>query len=116
MKTRIFKERDITFEVFGLRPLSRYYLYVNRVQYPSRTKQFGKKLGESLVTDEDGKIKIVFYMDSFIASDTAKAVQAKANVLKAVPLEFVLTNLNQTTLVQNFEDSAVSYAKSTAYL
>ena len=44
MKTRIFKERDITFEVFGLRPLSRYYLYVNRSQYASRTKQFEKNL------------------------------------------------------------------------
>ena len=111
MKTRIFKERDITFEVFGLRPLSRYYLYVNRVQYPSRTKQFGKKLSDPLITDENGKITIVFYMDSFVPSDSPKA-----NVLKATPLEFVLTNLNQTTLVQNFEDSSVSYAKSTLFL
>lgn len=116
MKTRIFKERDITFEVFGLRPLSRYYLYVNRVQYPSRTKQFGKKLSDPLITDENGKITIVFYMDSFVPSDSPKAMKAKANVLKATPLEFVLTNLNQTTLVQNFEDSSVSYAKSTLFL
>jgi len=115
MKTRIFKERDITFEVFGLRPLSRYYLYVNRVQYASRTKQFGKKLGDPLVTDEDGKIKIVFYMDSFIPSDTPKAMAAKANYLKSTPIELILTELNQTTLVQNFENSSVSYAKTTLF-
>ncbi|NDD83867.1 hypothetical protein EBZ38_06250 [bacterium] len=116
MKTRIFKERDLTFDVYGLRPLSRYYLYVNRFQYPSRTKQFGKKISDPLITDEDGKITIVFYIDSFIPSDTPKSMKAKANVLRATPIEFVLTNLNQSTLVQNFEDSSVSYAKSTLFL
>ena len=54
-------------------------------------------------------------MDSFIPSDTPKAMSAKANYLKATPLELVLTELNQTTLVQNFENSSVSYAKTTLF-
>lgn len=115
MKIKIFKERDILFSVYGLKPLSRYYLYINRVQNTSRAKQFGKKLGDPFITDENGKITIVFYLDSFISSDSPKAVQAKFKVLKRTPIEFVLTNLNQTVLVENFESSSISYAKGTLF-
>lgn len=113
MKIKLLKERDVIFEVFGLKPLTRYYFYVNNEQNTSRIKQFGKKLAESLVTDENGYMKLAYYIDSGLPTDSVKSVFTRRNNLNYRPVEVVLTTLNQTTLPTNFETSAVSYAKST---
>lgn len=113
MNTILFKERDFIFEVFSLRPKTTYYFYVNKIQNSNRIKQFGKKLGENLITDENGYMKLVYYIDSNIPSDSAFGVVSKMLNLKATNLELVLTTLNQTSLPENFESSTLSYAKST---
>lgn len=112
MNTLLFKERDFVFEVFSLKPKTTYYFYVNKVQISDRIKQFGKKLGESLITDENGYMKLVYYIDSNIPSDSAYGMVSKMLNLKASNLELVLTTLNQTSLPENFESSTLSFAKS----
>lgn len=112
MSTLIFKERDFIFEVFSLRPNTTYFFYVNKIQNTNRIKQFGKKLNQSLITDENGYMKLVYYIDSNIPSDTAQGISSKILNLKASNLELVLTTLNQSSLPENFENSTVSYAKS----
>jgi len=112
MNTSLFKERDFIFEVFSLRPKTTYYFYVNKIQNSNRIKQFGKKLGESLITDQNGYMKLVYYIDSNIPSDSAFGITTKMLNLKTTNLELVLTTLNQTSLPENFESSTVSYAKS----
>lgn len=116
MKTALFKERDYIFDAYGLKPYTIYYLYVNNVQISSRTKQFGKKLGQPLVTNENGQLKVVFYIDSYIPSDSTKSSSAKFSALKAGPLEIVLSTINQTNLPENYADSAGSIAKTTLFL
>lgn len=116
MKTALFKERDYIFDAYGLKPYTIYYLYVNNVQISSRTKQFGKKLGQPLVTNENGQLKVVFYIDSFIPSDSTKSSSAKFSALRAGPLEIVLSTINQTNLPENYADSAGSIAKTTLFL
>ena len=115
MKTAIFKERDYIFDAHGLRPYTTYYLYVNNVKINSRVKQFGKKLGESLVSDENGKLKIVFYLDSSIPSNSLKSSSAKFSALKATPLEIVLSTVNQTNLPEGYSDLAGSTVKTTIF-
>ncbi|NDG29053.1 hypothetical protein EB118_03005 [bacterium] len=115
MKVKLLKERDIIFEVYGLRPLTRYYFYVNSTQNTSRIKQFGKKLADPLVTDENGYMKLVYYIDSGIPTDTMKGVLVRRNNLNYRPIEVVLTTIDQTTIPTNFETSAVSYAKTTLF-
>jgi hypothetical protein len=116
MKTALFKERDYIFDAYGLKPYTTYYLYVNNTQISSRTKQFGKKLGQPLVTNENGQLKVVFYIDSFIPSSSIKSPSAKFSALKAGPLEIVLSTINQANLPGNYADSAGSIAKTTVFL
>ena len=116
MKTALLKERDYIFDAYGLKPYTTYYLYVNNTQISSRTKQFGKKLGQPLVTNENGQLKVVFYIDSFIPSSSIKSPSAKFSALKAGPLEVVLSTINQTNLPGNYADSAGSLAKTTVFL
>lgn len=114
--TQVFyKEKDISLNVYGLRPLTRYYLYVNRIQNVSRTKQKGKKLSEPLISDKNGSIELLYYIDSTISSDSPKSSSVKKSILQASPLDIVLTTLNQTTLAQDFENISTTYAKTVIY-
>jgi len=113
MQISILKERDYTFKAYGLKPYTQYYLYVNKVQNSTRAKQFGKKLGDPLVTDKNGQIQVVFYIDSFIPSTSPKSDKAKINTLKSGPLEIILSVLEFETLPENYSESSVSTAKTT---
>ena len=115
MRTRIFKERDITFKVYGLRPLSTFYFYVDRLKVSDRVKKLGTKLGDPLTSDQDGSMELVYYIDSGIPSNSSKALVIKNNLLKAKPIELVVTTYNANTLPSNFESSTLSYAKTVIY-
>lgn len=115
MKTRVFKERDVTISVYNLRPFSTYYLYVDKNKNSTRVKKLGTKLGDPLVTDQNGSMKLVYYIDSNIPSDSSKGVTTKLNVLKARPIELIVTTYNANTLPSNFESSTESFAKTVIY-
>jgi len=105
----IFKERDIILEFYGLRPFTTHYFYYDKVKVTSMVKQFGKKLGQSLISDENGNIKIIFYLSSGISSDSYESLPIKSNNLEAGLKEVVLTTINQSTLPDNYFNSSTSF-------
>ena len=104
-----FKERDIILEFYGLRPHTTHYFYFDKVQVVDRVKQFGKKLGGSLISDENGNIKIIFYLTSGISSNSYESIPIKVSNLEAGYKEVVLTTINQTTLPDNYYNSSTSF-------
>ena len=104
-----FKERDIILEFYGLRPHTTHYFYFDKVQVADRVKQFGRKLGGSLISDENGNIKIIFYLTSGISSNSYESIPIKVSNLEAGYKEVVLTTINQTTLPDNYYNSSTSF-------
>lgn len=104
-----FKERDIILEFYGLRPHTTHYFYFDKVKVTDRVKQFGKKLGGSLVSDENGNLKVIFYLSSGIASNSYESVPVKVGNLEAGRKEVVVSTINQTTLPDNYYNSSTSF-------
>ncbi len=107
-----FKERDIILEFYGLRPYTTHYFYFDKVKVTDMVKQFGKKLGQPLISDENGNLKIIFYLSSGIASDSYESIPTKVNNLKAGRKEVVVTTINSTILPDNYSLSSTSYCAS----
>jgi hypothetical protein len=107
-----FKERDIILEFYGLRPYTTHYFYFDKVKVTDMVKQFGKKLGQPLISDESGNLKIIFYLSSGISSDSYESIPTKVNNLKAGRKEVVVTTINSTVLPDNYSLSSTSYCAS----
>ena len=105
-----FKERDIILEFYGLRPHTTHYFYFDKVKITDRVKQFGGKLGGSLISDDNGNLKVIFYLSSGIASDSYESIPVKVNNLEAGKKEIVVTTIDQTTLPDNYSSSSTSYS------
>ena len=104
-----FKERDIILEFYGLRPHTTHYFYYDKVKVTSMVKQFGKKLGQDLITDENGNLKVIFYLSSGISSNSYESIPVKVSNLEAGKKEVVVTTVNQTVLPDNYYNSATSF-------
>lgn len=107
-----FKERDIILEFYGLRPHTTHYFYFDKVKVTDMVKQFGKKLAQPLISDENGNLKVIFYLSSGIASDSYESIPTKVNNLKAGRKEVVVTTINSTILPNNYLRSSTSYCAS----
>lgn len=104
-----FKERDIILEFYGLRPYTTHYFYFDKVQISSMVKQFGKKLGQPLISDENGNLKVIFYLTSGISSNSYESIPIKVSNLEAGRKEIVVTTTNQTVLPDNYYNSSTSF-------
>ena len=104
-----YKERDIILEFYGLRPHTTHYFYYDKVKVTSMVKQFGKKLGQDLITDENGNLKVIFYLSSGISSNSYESIPVKVSNLEAGKKEVVVTTVNQTVLPDNYYNSATSF-------
>jgi hypothetical protein len=104
-----FKERDIILEFYGLRPHTTHYFYFDKVQITGMVKQFGKKLGQPLISDENGNLKIIFYLTSGISSNSYESIPIKVSNLEAGRKEVVVTTTNQTVLSDNYYNSSTSF-------
>ena len=105
-----FKERDIILEFYGLRPNTTHYFYFDKVKVTSMVKQFGKKLGQPLISDDSGNIKVIFYLSSGISSTSYESIPTKVNNLEAGKKEIVVTTIDQTTLPDNYYNSSTSFS------
>jgi len=105
-----FKERDIILEFYGLRPHTTHYFYFDKVKVTGMVKQFGKKLGQPLISDENGNLEVVFYLSSGILSNSYESIAAKASNLEAGQKEIVITTIDQTTLPNNYYNSSTSFS------
>ena len=70
---------------------------------------FGKKLGQSLISDENGTLKIIFYLSSGISSNSYESIPVKVSNLEAGRKEVVVTTINQTTLPDSYYNSSTSF-------
>lgn len=104
-----FKERDIIIEFFGLKPLTTHYFYYEKNKVTDKVKQFGKKLGDPLITDSDGKLKVVFYLSSGISSNSAENLPRILEKMSVGKREIVLTNLNQDPLPNSYYSTSKSF-------
>jgi hypothetical protein len=73
-------------------------------------KQFGKKLGEPLISDENGNLKVIYYLSSGISSTSYESIPTKISNLEAGKKEIVITTIDQTTLPDNYYNSSTSFS------
>ncbi len=105
-----FKERDIILEFYGLRPHTTHYFYFDKVKITGMVKQFGKKLGQPLISDESGNLKVIYYLSSGISSTSYESIPTKVNNLEAGKKEIVVTTIDQATLPDNYYNSSTSFS------
>ena len=105
-----FKERDIILEFYGLRPNTTHYFYFDKVKITGMVKQFGKKLGQPLISDDSGNLKVIYYLSSGISSTSYESIPTKVNNLEAGKKEIVVTTIDQTTLPDNYYNSSTSFS------
>lgn len=105
-----FKERDIILEFYGLRPHTTHYFYFDKVKVTTMVKQFGRKLGQPLISDENGNLKVIFYLSSGISSSSYESIPTKNSNLEAGRKEVVVTTVDQNVLPDNYYNSSTSYS------
>ena len=106
----IFKEADSQYKFVGLKPLTAHYFYFNKKLQTGRVKQLGKKLGQTLISDENGVLQVIFYLDSGIPSNSRINFAYKIPNLAVGISEVVVTTYNSgnNDLPDNYLDSSVS--------
>lgn len=107
------KESDSYFKFVGLKPYTRHYFYYEVLNRSDRCKQFGKKLGDPLITDENGMLEFSFYNTTGIKTDSTGSDVYRSFALSTGIKEAVVTNINQTQLPADYTLSSVSSAKVT---
>lgn len=112
--TITFKEVDSRYKFIGLKPFTRHYFYYNKVKQTDRVKQLGKKLGQPLVSDENGVLDVIFYLSSGIPSSSPSSAAYKIPNLSVGVVEIVITNVDSG--VNNLPESYASNSLSSAKL
>lgn len=108
-----YKETDSTYQFVGLKPLTTHYFYFNKKKQTSRVKQLGKKLGQPLISDENGVLEVIFYIDSGISSDSPSNAAYKIPNLAAGVIEIVITNYDSgaNDLPESYLDNSLSTSR-----
>lgn len=104
------QEQVFHIAVSGLMPLTTHYMYYERqrVAYGD-IKPLGQPLGESLVTDENGKLDFEFYYSTGITGNTAfSGAQALINSIGGRK-EVVITSTFAESLPDKYYEQATSY-------
>lgn len=109
----IFKEVDSRYKFTGLKPFTRHYFYFNKVKQTDRVKQLGKKLGQPLITDENGVLDVIFYLSSGISSSSPASTSYKVSNLTAGIVDVVVTTVDSgaENLPELYINSSLSSAE-----
>jgi len=106
--------QKFTITVRGLLPRTIHYAYFEANKIDSgNIKPVNGKLGDDLLTDENGQMTFEYYYDSGLpasASSYAYFQELRASV--AGTKKVVVTNINQSSLPTNYTDTSLSYAES----
>lgn len=107
--------QKFTITVRGLLPTTVHYPYFDRKKISSSDiKPVYGKLGDSLVSDANGQLTFEYYYDSGLpasASTYAYFQELRASV--AGNKQLVVTNIDQSSLPDNYNDTSLSYAETT---
>jgi len=112
----VFVVRDQAFNINidGLLPLTYHYLYFENKQVSNtQFKPIGGKLGDPLISDNNGKLELVYYYTSNLPELVTELAEYYSVVNSlAGKKELVIVNLNQTELANSYQTDAFSYAAS----
>jgi hypothetical protein len=108
-----FKEADSHYTFAGLKPLTTHYFYFNKKRQSSRVKQLGKKLGQPMISDENGLLEVIYYLDSGISSNSPTSASYKVPNLAAGVTEVVITTYDSGDgdLPDNYLNNSISSGK-----
>ena len=112
----VFLVRDQSFDIklTGLLPSTYHYLYYEGKRVDTNSfKPLGGKLGDPLISDENGQISLTLYVNT----NLPEAVSALADYYKIIDSvvgkkQVVVMNINQTDLPTDYKTTAFSYAES----
>lgn len=113
----LFVSRDQSFDinVTGLLPATYHYAYFEgRKVAANQIRPLSGKLGDPLITDANGTLNFVYYYSTGLSDapvTSLDAFYAATNSL-AGSKEFVVANINTTTLPDNYIDTCTSHSKS----
>ena len=108
-----FKEADSQYKFAGLKPSTTHYFYFNKKRQSSRVKQLGKKLGQPMISDENGLLEVIYYLDSGISSNSPTSTSYKVPNLAAGVTEVVITTYDSGNgdLPDNYLNNSISSGK-----
>ena len=116
-KSSKYVARDQLFElsVSGLMPLTTHYLYFeNNLVLAQNIKPFTKKLGDPIITDNNGQAFVSFYFNGGTVLDTTPFEQAQSLATKlASAKQIVIANKSVATLPDDYAETYLSYAIAT---
>ncbi len=113
-KQIIFLAREQAFEIVinGLLPLTYHYFYIEKQKVAdTRLKPEGKKIGEQLQSDANGRLAFTYYFDANLETDVEIGIeeaQKRAGQIANVR-DIILTNINADTCPDNYKDTSLSY-------
>jgi hypothetical protein len=113
-KQIIFLAREQAFkiEVNGLLPLTYHYFYVEKQKVDaSNLKPEGKKIGEQLQSDTNGRLAFTYYFDANLETNVEIGIedaQRRAGQVANVR-DIILTNINASKCPDNYKDTSLSY-------
>ena len=112
----VFVVRDQAFNINidGLLPLTYHYLYFENKQVSNtQFKPIGGKLGDPLISDNNGKLELVYYYTSNLPELVTELAEYYSVVNSlAGKKELIVANLNQVELANSYQTDAFSYAAS----
>lgn len=108
----INREQTFRFNLSGLQPRTRHYMYFERqLVAANKVKPVTGKKGDALFTDENGKLSFDYYYDSGLTTTQTPLAEGQrlANLISGVKEIVVATTYTTTTLPSEFTKTALSY-------
>lgn len=101
----ISKEKDRRLLFKSLKPLTRYYLYYNKVQ-TTNVKPAGGKVGDPIISDKEGKAEVFYYFSKDIGISTQSSASDYFRTTRKQyrKSNFVLSTTNVPELDDNWKE------------
>ena len=110
----ITRDQVFNMSITGLMPHTVHYLYVEtKLQPASVCKPYGKKLGDPIITDENGQVQFDYYYSSGLAAgDTLLSTAQQQAASIAGTKSLVVGNQSVATLPTDYLKTFLSSATS----
>lgn len=109
----LLREQSFNVTVTGLLPLTYHYVYYEgKLTSSAQYKPINGKLGEPLISNENGRLEFVFYVNTNLPSATTTLAEYYSLINALVgKKQLVITNISQPILPDDYKTQAFSYAE-----